>query len=247
MKKIIALLTVLMLCATLVVPVSAENEFKPSVENKPAPEIVPVPDEDGNPALAMLIDGDGLIIDYIYESDGCLVITPVSRAEESEIIPDDARNLLLDVYAKLLNGSMFLPYEKFDAGLISSNMIIRDLFDATFLCGDHPEMLLPEGSRLVITFDLGVAADEDVFTMTYNSGEWNPIVSTVNNDDGTVTCVFEHLCPIAFSVEGDVPPVQTGDPAGDQLNIWFMICGISLLAVIVLTAFYLYNSKKYSK
>lgn len=248
MKKLISLLTVLMLCATLLVPAYATNEFKPSVEFKPAPEIVPVQDPDGNEALAMLIDGDGLVIDYVYAGDGCLVVTPVSRAEESALIPEDAKDLLLDVYAKLTSGAMSLPYEKFNAGLISSNMVIRDLFDATFLCGEHPEMLLPEGVKLVITFRLGVEADKSVYTMTYNDGEWNPIVSTVNNNDGTVTCTFEHLCPISFSVEGEQSgPPQSGDPAGEQMSVWFMICGIALLAAIVLTVVYIYNNKKCNK
>ena len=248
MKKLISLLAVLMLCATLLVPAYATNEFKPSVEFKPAPEIVPVLDPDGNEALAMLIDGDGLIVDYVYAGDRCLVVTPVSRAEESTLIPEDAKNTLLDVYAKLTNGTMTLPFEKFNAGLVSSNMVIRDLFDATFLCDEHPDMLLPEGVKLVITFRLGVEKDKDVYTMTYNDSEWNPIVSTVNNGDGTVTCTFEHLCPIAFTVEGEqTKPPKAGDPAGEQLNLWFMLCGIAVLAAIVLTAFYVSNNKKYNK
>ena len=50
MKKFIACLAVLMLCATMFLPVmAAEAEFTPSVTNKPAPTIVPVMDPDGNP------------------------------------------------------------------------------------------------------------------------------------------------------------------------------------------------------
>lgn len=248
MKKFISLLTVLMLCAALLVPAYAANEFKPSVEFKPAPEIVPVIDPDGNEALAMVIDGDGLVIDYVYAKDGCLVVTPVARAEESEYIPEDAKDLLLEVYGKLNDGSMTLPFEKFNANLVSSNMVVRDLFDATFLCDDHPAMLEPEGVKLVITFRLKIEADKNVYTMTYNDGEWNPIISTVNNNDGTITCTFEHLCPIAFTVEGEQSgPPQSGDPAGEQLNMWFVLCGAALLAVVVLTAFYIYNNKKYNQ
>ena len=45
MKKIVCLLTVLLLCMSLVVPVFAtETGFVPSITYKPYPEIVPVPD-----------------------------------------------------------------------------------------------------------------------------------------------------------------------------------------------------------
>jgi hypothetical protein len=245
MKKFISLLTVLMLCAALMVPAYAANEFKPSVEFKPAPEIVPIPDGEGNMALAMLVDEFGVVVDYIYEGDMCLVVTPVARAEDSNVIPEDAKNTLLDCYEKLNNGSMTLPYEKFDAGLVGSNMVIRDLFDISFLCDEHPSMLIPEGVRLVVRFRMGVDADKNVYTMTFNDGEWNPIVSTVNNNDGTITCTFEHLCPVAFTVEGEQSePPQSGDPAGEQLGLWLAVCGVAVLAVAVLTFFYIRNNKK---
>ena len=41
-------------------------------------------------------DKDGNIIDYVYGP--CLVITPVSEAETSTLIPQDAKETLLDVY-----------------------------------------------------------------------------------------------------------------------------------------------------
>ena len=247
MKKIISLLAVLMLCTALLVPAFATNEFKPSVEIKPAPEIVTFLDPDGNEALAMLVDDEGNILAYIYASDRCLVVTPVSRANEQTGIPEEAKNALLDVYNKLSNGSMTLPYELFNAGLVSSNMVIRDLFDVTLLCSEHSTLLEKPNVRLVITFRLGVEEDKAVYSMTFNQ-EWAPIVSTANNGDGTITCVFEHLCPVAFSVANEqTPPPQSGDPAGDQMDLWFIIGGAAMLAVIVLTAFYVINSKKYNK
>ncbi len=241
MKKTICFLTVLMLCAALMVPAFAANEFTPSVSDKPAPDIVPLPE--GGIAVILNDIDDPTPLDIVYE--GCLVITPVSEANTSTEIPDYARDLLLEVYGKLKDGSMTLPYEKFSADLDPDAMVIRDLFDATFVCKEHPEMLLPEGVVLQITFDLGVDADETVYTMSYHEGEWSPIVSTVNNGDGTVTCTFEHLCPIAFSVETDVkPPVVTGDPAGDQLGVWFILAGVALVALVALVVVYKVNSKK---
>lgn len=234
MKKVIACITALLLCMTMAVPVFAEAEFTPSVTNKPAPEVVPVMDPDGNPAIGVILDDNGQIIGYVYE--GCLVVTAVADAETSTLIPEDSRDVFLDVYNKLTNGQMTIPYEKHNAGLNAGDMVIRDLFDASFICEEHPKMLEPEGVAFQITFDLGVAENVDVYTMSYIDGEWAPIVSTVNNGDGTVTCTFEKLCPVEFSVRtSSEPPVQTGDD-GDGMYLWLAVAVLALAAIVVLVA-----------
>ncbi len=234
MKRVFAIIAVLTLCCAMFMPVAAaENEFTPSVTNKPAPEVVPVPDGDGEPAIGVLYDDDGQIIDYVYED--CLIITPVSEAKTSTEIPDYAEKVLLDVYGKLTSGEMTIPYEKHDSKLNTGNMVIRDLFDATFICTEHPDMLEPQGVTLRIIFDLNVAKDVEVYTMTYKNNEWNPIVSTVNNGDGTVTCTFEKLCPVEFSVKtAEEPPVQTGDDSGKDLLLWGSVAAVALVAIVVL-------------
>lgn len=242
MKKFIACLTVLLLCVSLAVPAAAaEAEFVPSISVKPAPEIVPGVDPDGVPYIACLLNGDGEIIDYIRED--CLVVTSVADAKTSTLIPDSAEALLLDVYAKLTSGDMTIPYEKHDAKLDKLNMIIRDLYDATWLCDDHPVELAPEGVTLQITFDIGVEADKEVYVMSYKNEEWNPIVSCANNGDGTVTCVFENLCPIEFSVEGDPDSSKTGD-IGPELSVWGLVALASLAAIVVLTVIYRKDAMK---
>lgn len=248
MKKIIALLTVLMLCAAMVVPASAANEFTPSVTNKPAPDYVPVIDPDGNPAVGEIIDEIHEIIDYVYEA--CFVITSVADAPTSTEIPDDAEALLLEVYAKLNSGEMKIPYEElFGSDVDADDMVIRDLFDVTFLCEEHPERLEPTGVVFRVTFDIGVEPGVDVYTTTYKNGQWVKAVSTVNNGDGTVTCLIEDFCPVAFSVEVEddepvEPPVQTGDQAGEQLFIWIAVAAVALVAVVALTVVYVRGMKK---
>ena len=60
MKKIISLLTVLVLCMSLVVPaMAAEDSFVPSITYKPNPEIVPVTDEAGEEYIGVIRDKDG--------------------------------------------------------------------------------------------------------------------------------------------------------------------------------------------
>lgn len=227
MKKIICCLVALLLCVSMTCAAAA-TEFVPSIDAKDHPEIVP--GEDGS--IGVIYNGE-TEIDRV--GIDCLIITPVSKVDTSTEIPEDARAILKDVYAKLLDGSMVLPYEKIDSSLRADAMVIRDLFDATFVCGEHPEMLAPEGVVLELTFDLGVDADEQVYVMTYNDGEWNPIVSVTNNGDGTVTCVFEHLCPVAFSVVSDNWSPVTGimDP---MMLLWVALMVASAAALVLVIA-----------
>ena len=242
MKRVFAVLMIVLLCTAMVVSASADT-FTPSVTNKPAPELVPAIDPDGNPHPGYVMDDDGKILDYLDE--GCLVITPVSKAETSNEIPADSTETLLYVYEQLTSGKMTMPYHLHNPNYDSDDMVIRDLFDATFLCGEHPEMLEPTGVVLVLTFDIGVKADEDVSVMTYKNGAWGNIVKITNNGDGTVTCVFEHLCPIAFSVPtGNTPPSQTGDIP--TVGIMGFVALAALLAIAVLTVLYIRSTKKAS-
>ncbi len=248
MKRIIACIVALMVCASMVLPVAAAP-FTPSVTYKPCPNIVPVQDPDGRPAQGVLLDDDQ-ILEYIYN---CLVITPVSEAEDSEDIPQAAKELLLDIYKKLKDGTMKLPYDKLGDDVDPNKMAIRDLFDASFLCEgitdgvDHAKQLDEDGVTLKLTMDLDVDDDEKVYAMVYVDGQWEPVVSTVNNGDGTVTCVFEDICPVVFCVENEEtetpdkpqkPPVQTGDPAGDNLLLWAVLGSVCLVAVVVLVVVY---------
>lgn len=242
MKRVISLLVITVLCIGLCCPVLAD-EFVPSITAKDSPDIVPIQDEYGNAAIALLMQEDGTTVSYVYEE--CLVITPVSRANEPGKIPEAARQMLLDVYGKLNDGTMNLPYEKFNANLDPSTMVIRDLFDVSWLCGegsgfvnhpDHPALLAPKGVTIQLTFDLGVSKNANVYTMTYKNGSWDPIVSTVNNGDGTVTCVFEDFCPVAFSVGSAyvTPPAQTGDP--QKPILWIAIMSVAALGLVALVA-----------
>ena len=233
MKRVVCLTMVLVLCLCLGMPAfAAEGDFVPSIGYKGAPEIVPTKDKDGKDAIGEVLDEEGKVTDYIYGE--CLVITPVSEAKTSTLIPDDAEQLLLSVYDQLLAGTMQIPYEKHNADLKANEMVIRDLFDASWLCQEHPTIVAPKGATMRITFDLGVKEADKVFCMSYKNNEWNPIVSLVNNGDGTVTCVFEDFCPIEFSVQYKTPPVQTGDITGKYLPLWIGLLVASVAGLVTM-------------
>ena len=220
MRRIACLLLALILCLGMAMAVSAD-EFVPSIGYKEEPKI-PVP--------PVIIDEDGK-----KELDGpCLVITPVSEAlKVKEEDRTDYEQLLVDVYKQLVDGSMTIPFND------DKERVIRDLIDAPLVCGDyhdHVEQLKKPGVLIEITFDIGIGKNTGVDVMVYLDGKWVPADKVVNNGDGTVTCQFEDICPIAFLVEvgSGNPPAQTGDTAGTTLILWIALMAASLAALIVL-------------
>ncbi len=230
MKRIICLLTVFLLTLALACPAFAAEGFVPSISDKEEPGIVP--DDQG--ILGLIYNADG---EEIGKIDGdCLVITPISEAESSTQIPEDARQELLDVYKGLTDGSMTLPYE--EDNLDAEDMVVRDLIDASWLCEDHPAMIEPEGVTVELTFDVGVSNGVPVYVYVYVDGVWVKAVDVENNGDGTVTVEFEKLCPIAFCVADDasLPPVQTGDDFATQMNLWIVLMVVSAAALVSMYA-----------
>lgn len=229
MKKVVCLITAMMLCISLAsFAFAADVEFVPSISYKGAPDIVEITDDQGNPAVGTVTDASGETVGYLHGD--CLLITPVAEAETSTKIPADAKETLLSVYEQLENGSMKLPYGE---GVDGDKMIVRDLFDVSWLCQEHPAIVAEEGVTVTLTFNVGVDADTDVVVMTYIDNVWTEIVAVKNNGDGTITCVFEEFCPVAISV-----PVIGGDPddTGDKSNItlWAVLLAASATAVVVM-------------
>jgi hypothetical protein len=222
MKKVLCLLISLVLCIGMVMPVlAAENSFVPSVTYKDGPGVTD----------ATMNDED---------VDDCVVVTTIEEAEnKSTDISQDDRDLLLEVYEELKNGNMELPLE--------DDYVIRDLVDVSFEyedCreieehGHKDEKLKEEGVTLTVTFELGVGPYEDVVVVAYIDGQWVVIEDVTNNGDGTVTCVFEDICPVAFAVKeksGANNPA-TGDQTGNQMVFFVGAMVLSAAGIVALLA-----------
>lgn len=229
MRKLICLLIAAVLCLSMAAPAfAAENGFVPSITYKPEPGIVPA---DGGTGVLRNEDGD--ILDYIRED--CIRVTPVADVYDPEQeVPWEIGELLRSVYESLADGTMDLPFEEFGDGHNSGNMVIRDLFDARMICEEHRKLLEEDGVTLDLTFDLGVAPDEEVFVMTYDeqTREWTPVAATVNNGDGTVTCTFEDLGIIAFSVQTEEAPGNSGEVQQPGVLQWIASVFMSVVGFL---------------
>lgn len=204
MKKIISLLIALTLMIALACPAFADVEpnsaYIGSIKYEEDDEIDFVTVEGGEgSAVAVIRDAEGNVVAYVPAA--CLqIITLGSALNEEKDVPQEIREQLLAMQEALGCGDIVLPYEKHDT---DKTLVLSNLFDVRFTCEDHPETLAQEGYTLEITFALDVDKDAVVHTMVYDeeTEEWEPIVSTVNNGDGTITCVFTKLCIVEFSVE----------------------------------------------
>ena len=219
MKRFVCAMLALAVCVLFACPVFAA-EFTDSVGYKDHPEVVGT--------ITIVGDNSEPVSDV---EDDCLIITPISEAEDSDQIPEDAKQELLDIYEKLTDGTMKLPYGN------DEDWVIRDLFDVSLICNDgHAEELEQEGNSIVLTFDLGVSAGEEVVVMVYVDGGWTE-VPTVNNGDGTITSTFEKICPVTISVlaGSHEPPAQTGDNSG--IMMWVALALLSSTALVALVVF----------
>lgn len=189
-KKFMAVLA-LALCLAIAIPVAA-SDFVPSITYKGGPKTSDI----------QVTDVNGVVLEGWEGVDGCVVVTTIQEAiDKTTDISQEDRDLLLEVYEKLDKVEMTLPIEE--------DHVIRELLDVSFeyadcrLKEDHgnkPLGLKEEGVLLTVKFDLDIEADVTPTVMTYIDGEWTEIVEVTNNGDGTVTCVFEDICPVAFVV-----------------------------------------------
>lgn len=217
MKKVICLAVCLLLSMVMLLPALAAENFVPSIEYKDGPEI-----KDST------LDGEDI--------SKCLVVTSILMAREktTDIYQQD-RDVLLGVYEALCDGSMKLPLEK--------DYVIRELVDVSFrktpcIQGEHShkEKLEEENVTVTVKFDLGIRPEDKLFVLAYVNGKWEPIESVTNNGDGTLTCVFEDICPVVFCLEKSGGPSQTGDMAGQNLLLWFILMIVSMAAVVTMLA-----------
>lgn len=225
MKKVLSLaITLAMFMSLTISAFAAENTFVPSITYKDGPDISSA-EMDSN------------------DVSKCLIFTTLKDAEEKRTdITQDERDTLQKVYEDLKDGTTTLPTD--------DNYVIRELIDLSFKhdeCREiedhgHKDQKLKEaGITLTTDFDLGVSQNDEVLVFVYIDGEWQSIESVKNNGDGTITCVFEDICPVAFAVKQ--PAASMAPQAGDTQHTLLWI-GLTVAAAVALLALSLFRRKR---
>lgn len=263
MKKLMSLIMVMaVMMACSISAMATEVDFVPSISNKGAPELVITYDANGKMVIGHIFGGGGSIISTEYKD--CLVITSVYDAKTSTTIPEDAKEELLKVFDELnaddAKLSKICPElndivkDELGDDWTADDLVVRDLFDITGLCDDLNIELPKDGNTIELKFDLSLPKDAFITAMAYVDGSWQPIVETVNNGDGTITCVFEDICPVAFLTTGsgtatNTPSTDTNvNPdsvvTGSTLNNIILWSVVLLMSLSVIIAMVVYNRKR---
>lgn len=217
MKRILAMILVLILGIGAVCPMaSAEETFVPSISYKDGPTV-----EDAQ------VGGENV--------ESCIIVSSVTDArEQSTDIHQQERDLLLNLYKGLSDGSMELPLE--------TDHVVRELVAVSFQrhpCVEsghsHEEQLKHEDVDMTVDFDLGIPDGVVVTVLVYSNGQWNQTVEAVSHN-GIITVELEDTGILAFCVDpADVEqPSGTGDPRRCELMLWILVLIVSCLILLLL-------------
>lgn len=203
MKKLMQLISVLLIAAMLAIPAAAAS-FTPSVEQKGAPELGSLQDANGKKASVIVTDAQGEEI--LSAPAGSVKVTPLAdlnkAAKEVKAVMEEAYGSLsgkkgLETAAPALTDA--LANTKTD--LKVSDLVVRDLVHVSVK--NNVEKALVEGGNIRLKFDMGVKPSELLIVMVFVKGEWVVIDGdlVVIDEEGGVTVTFGNdLGPVAFVV-----------------------------------------------
>lgn len=253
MKKIFAAILVTALIAMMGVTVFAEDLFMPSVEAKVAPEIVPVTDDEGNEAAALLVDAEGNAIGVSADGEGT-VLSVVSVADANQASANEVTekltgaqeqiknvNTLADLSAGLgdaLADKIASSSDPATSELEVADLVVSQLFDVSLLNGDNVETL-PEGASLVFTLQTNLTSG-DFFVLLHNvqGSDWEVVENAVLADNGALTVTVDSLSPFALVVDKpanmDVDPDGPDSPqTGVEFNALYAVAAVATVALAV--------------
>lgn len=221
MKKVMSCLLVTVLCCAMALSAFANAvEFVPSITYKPAPTVTATSPEG---------------------HEECIVVTPVSKADESEEISAEDAAELKQLYADLTEEGAKLSEQCPDlndlvADALGENktaddLVVRDLFHVGADCDDLDAYMSEDGT-VKVTFASTVDNGESVFAMMYVDDAWK-VIEAVNNQDGTITVSLTEWGTLALMVPAAVgsDDTQTGETTDTVL--WVVVMGAAMVAMVL--------------
>ncbi len=226
MRKVISCLLVTVLCLAMALTAFANAvEFVPSITYKPAPEVTATSPEG---------------------HEDCIIVTPVSKADESEDISAEDAAELKQLYADLTKEGTKLSAQCPDlndmvADALGENktaddLVVRDLFHIGTDCDDLKTYMGADGT-VKVTFASTVDRGESVFAMMYVDGAWE-VIEAVNNQDGTITVSLTEWGTLALMVPAAVGSDDTQTGESTNTVLWVVVMGAAMVAMVLSIAVY---------
>lgn len=201
------------------------DNFTPSVTGKPAPEVVPVVDADGNTYIGIIHGADGEP-EMKVEDNNYIQITAVAErdyvgdiqthehlewAYDSILAAEDVGDLYTthgddvkpeDEHATLAD-ALDAVLAEMGLGITHDRLVVKDLFEVSAY-GDYLHALYDEDHYLEITFYTKIADSTPIIVIhSKDSVHWHvhPIDEYIVHEDGKVTLKMYDLGAVAFLVE----------------------------------------------
>ena len=211
MKRIVCLFVAVLLCAVLSVRTYATGpdiDFVPSITAKPAPEMSTgaTSDTTGEPVIEIYDPVNEVISACPLDH---LLITPLSDIMNDEgnlSISSDAIETVKHAYELLNHPEMNileavpeLEDELLSAGVYldaADTVVVTAIFDVSVMCDEMKEYLSGNGNYVELTFEADIPEGYKAIVLVYKNNEWQNVRSVTQNGDGTITCTFEHFCPV---------------------------------------------------
>lgn len=174
MKKIVVILSAILLVVALAVPSFAAG-FTPSVEQKGAPTVVSATDADGN-AFA----------------DGEVIVTPVSAADSADAAIADGLKAAYEQIKAAATLTDIAPsigdyLKEIDSEASVEDLVVRDLFDVSVTGA------AAESGSVTVRFNLGLSQSTTLIVLhNYEGSNWE-----INR------CCYLCLCAVSISRTGD--------------------------------------------
>ena len=210
MKKIVVILSAILLVVALAVPSFAAS-FTPSVEQKGAPTVVSATDADGN-AFA----------------DGEVIVTPVSAADSADAAIADGLKAAYEQIKAAATLTDIAPsigdyLKEIGSEASVEDLVVRDLFDVSVTGA------AAESSPITVRFNLGLSQSATLIVLhNYEGSNWEII---------PVDVTFDSFSPVAFVVDkqetADTTTPSTNAPSSPQTsdNGVLRVAGVAALGL----------------
>ena len=250
MKKVILTAVALLLVFLMTAPVFAAVPYAPSIEQKPAPVIIPIDDD----TIAIIYNGERHIIKRVPRDR--LIITALAEAEYA--VNDEIKIALNTAEDEIKTAETLLDLcehldeivKEIDPNFAVEDFFVSDLFDVS-LVDEYDQALNDDfANNISITFDLGLTDNDEEPVILYRDkeGVWHVIDEefVTVKPDNTVEVFFLEICPIAVLKNSHGIIIEQPDIESPQTGVkWapYIIGAVSVLAVAC-GAFVVLKSKK---
>lgn len=220
MKKLFVLVLTLVMTLSMCVPAFA-IETTPSVESKPAPEIVIQTDTEGRETRAIVYNenyDDLGGVEYVevevlgLENDGEshyieLVITPIADEENAPHV--DIKGMLNDSYVQVesaenvgeLTEEVLVACDEMELDV--ENLWVADLFDVSLIYDGVELIELPEGVKLKIMIKTPYKPTQNVFLLHNVEDTYWEMVDFDLSESGEMSFIMDSLSVLAIVLDKD--------------------------------------------